>query len=394
MGFTDVRTDFSGAFLGQIREDQTGAGCITALNKDDQAVDLWSLTVSSTGPTSVVYTDPNGNAETNTIAASATAAALKSAIEAHADQTITEDYELTVISTYVLGAYGKRPGSNGTFTESSNLAVAHTTTGSLGSDLPMGRAVVKSGSGSMPGAGVAPKIKAMDSLTAVQVMTDTMTGTVNTGDVLETEIDIPAVGITVGPVRTIYTASESATLDAHASAVNTAIDAALGMTDGASITAARSGSTITYTGDEKGLVFRVRSGVVNTASGSGVLTTTFTTPSTDPCGNIAYDLGAALAGILPRSARMVEDTSSPPVIVLKKGSEGPVFRGPGVIQVAVVGGTPARGGRVYVGTSASTAGKLTATPTDGYVPVSLDQMRWDGAASSGYAPLRILRPLC
>lgn len=396
MGFPTVRTDFAGAFLGQVLEDQTGAGNITCLNVDDLAADVWTATVSSTGPTTVTYTDYDGNAETDTITASATGAALKTAIEASADQTITEDYELAATGATTMTATGKYLGENGSFTNTSNVSWAHTTTGSLGSDLPMGRAVMRSGSGSMPGAGGVRKIKALDSL-AAQVMTDTMTGTVNTGDELITTISIYSDGyggaVVVGPVKTAYATSESATLDAHASAINTAVDAALAMTDGASITAARSGSTIVYTGDEKGILFRVRSYVSNTASGSGVLTTTFTTPSSNPLGNISYDLSAALIGFLPRSAGAVEDSSSPPVVVYRKGKPCPVFRGPGIIQVACVGGTPADGGRVYLGTSSSTAGKVTATPTDGYVPVPLDLLEWAGAASSGYAPLRIKRAL-
>lgn len=392
MGWTEVRTSYSTPFLGTILEDQTGRGRLTVINKEDEAADLWTGTVSSTGPTTVTYTDYDGNAETITIAASDTAQELKDAIEAHADQTITEDYELVVTGSTTMTAEGKRPGYNGSFTNTTNLSWAHTTTGALGSDLPMGRAVIKTGSLTMPGAVGTMKIGAVDSLTAVVVQTDTMSGTVGAGDEIHTTIEIPATG-EILRIRTIYNSSEAQTLTDHASNVNTATDAAQAMLDGASITAARSGSTVTYTGDEKGLVFRVKSKVINTASGSGAMTSAYTTPSSDPVGNIAYDLGAALAGILPRSANTVEDSSTPPVVVLRRGKAGSVFRGPGVVQVAVVGGTPARGGRVYVGTSSSTAGKITATPTDGYVPVSLDLMQWDGASSSGYAPLRILRPL-
>lgn len=367
-GFQNVPTDYSPNLIGAIPYELfgPGTGTRTMLNKNDEALDLWTGTVGG-AVTTISFTDPNGSAQSFTITSSATSATIVAAIYAASGETLTQWATVTAPSSTVL-VTAKDPRYTLTMTNTSNITWAHTTTGSVGTDIPQGRAVRRNGVGSSPGAYSTTIVDAMDGLTA-QVQTITFGGTFNTGDQFDAIVFCPALNATVTVPTVTYATSEAATLTALAAAINTQVDltvanGGLGIS-GSTLTCTTGTHTLIATADEPGFAFRVVVNVTNGAAGSAIFVSDVAT--TGSIGDPTTDASAGIAGCVPHASNIVQSGSSN---VWLAGTPGAVAVAVHMTVVNAGTNTPTQSSPVYVGTASATAGKWAFEATADYVPLS------------------------
>lgn len=397
-GFANVGTDQSPTLIGMVTYAVGGVNnaYFAALNLDDVALDVWTMTVSSTGPTTVRYVY-GGTTYIDTIPASATGAAVVDALNALAAAGTSvplldfADIVATGASTWT--ATGKTVGVTFTMVATSNQAVSHTTTGSLGSDLPQGRGVCiasgtptspVSGWGTGPGAERTMKVRAVDNLTE-QVQTITFGGTFGAGDQFDATVFCPALGVTVSVPTVTYATSEAATLTALAAAINTQVDltvaqGGLGIAD-STLTCTTGTHTLIATADRKGFAFWIDVAVTNGAAGSAILVSNV--PTTGRIGDPNTDLNAGCVGNVPHTGRIVQDADGNPV--WQKGSAGSVA---GAVNFHMTvndtdGDAPTSNAPVYMYTEVGAVGAFTFSAVNGAVPLSSDKARVIGTDANG-----------
>lgn len=343
-GFSAVPTDQSPALIGQVTWGANGTtgALITATNVDDQALDKWTMTVSSTGPTTVSYTY-QGITYTDTIAAAATAQGVIDNLSALSGTVVLlQIADLVATGATTWTATGKALGVSFTMVATTNQAVSHTTTGALGSDIPQGRAVMSIAVGTQPGVIGTLLAKAVDNL-AVQVLTlSPVYGASSSYDVT-VRLYAYKNGITQDiPCGVILADTNTATdCTAVAAAINAAMPAATVIADGTS------GTTVVCTSEVKGLAFDV---IVEISGGTATCARAYTTGAV---GDDSTDLNAAFIGFVPHSGRIVQDSSGNPV--WQVGTPGPVAS-IGAYKITVedpASESPSRGTSLWIRTAAN-----------------------------------------
>lgn len=349
----------------------------------DTVADVWTGTVGG-AVTSVSYTNSLGTVETITVASSTTAAGLLSALAdaCEADSTLTVLSEYTLVSTgsTTFTATARYAGRVGTFSNTTNLTYSHTSTGAVGSDLPLARAVRRFASST--GAGV-QDMRQGDIPYGIgnQVITLTpvfgASSYYNISIVLKNWRTGEDAIIIVGKVAADTNTATDCT--AIAAAINAALAANTFLADGSS------GTTVVLTSEVAGLTGAVS---VTISGGAATCSVTYTTGSP---GNAAYDMDAAFCGIVARSTAIRDDSSGNPVIPVRQ--MGSVAALPGRILVTVESGdSPAEDGAVWIGTAAANSGKFYAAAGADRAPISRRTATW-GAANGSYRWLKINRSL-
>lgn len=368
--------------LGSVGDD-TPSSHIDVIAGAGFLQDVWTGTVSSTGPTDLDYTGPDSVAQTYTLDAAATAAGVLAEIAEVEDEddtgltTFLADYNVTT-SSLTITATAKDPSVVGTLVNSTNLAWTHTTTGAEGSDLPLARAVmlVNSGSG-VAGAGV--PMAGLMSEVGDQVITLTpvygASSYYNIVVRLKNWRNGEDASISVGKIAADTNTATDCT--AIALAINNKLDANTFIASGTS------GTTVTLTAEVSGLTAEVE---VTISGGAATCAVAYTTGAP---GNEDYDADAALLGVVEFGTHIVYNSSGSPI--LEKRQVGPVLRGPGSILVDPTD-TPTEGGSVWIGTAAANAGKFAAAAAADYAPISRSKMRW-GVAEGSYHRLHIVSRL-
>lgn len=378
-GFSTVPTDYSPNLIGAITYELfgPGTGTRTMLNKNDEALDAWSGAVGG-AVTTVSFTDPNGIAQSFSITSSTTAAQIVAAIYASSTQTLTQWATVTAPSSAVI-VTAKDPSVLLTMTSGGNLTWTHTTTGSLGTDIPQATLVIKNPTapvGNSPGGYSTTIVVQPDQLTA-QVETTTFSGTFAAGDQFDATVWVPALQKSI-PVPTVtYATSEAATLTALAAAINTQVDLTLANgglgISGGTLTCTTGTHTLIATADLAGFAFTVNIEVTNGAAGSAILVSKV--PTTGSIGDPSTDLAAAVAGIVPHTAAITRTASN--TNVWRAGHPGPVAMAAHITVYNTEGTTPTPGSSfvwAYVGTS--TPGVFGFVPAASYValPKSMFQV--------------------
>jgi len=366
-----------GAFV-----DVDSADVESVINGYATARDLWTPTVSG-AITSVRYQAPNESTYTDYTVSVSTAAGLAEALGdlgTALGRAITQWY--TVDQT-TAACTAKNPGVSGTLTGTTNLSWANTTPAASGTDIPVGRLVIRAGTGTAPGAvgkpkGRIPAASTTQKPTSKQVITWTISGTLNTGDDLVTTVRNPYLGIETQPVITRYATSQTATLAAHATAVNTALDLGItagGLGSGFGAGATSDATTFVLTADVKGYAFDANTFVSNTAAGTALATKAYTTGSV---GDAITDVVPNVIGLLGRGGQVEHDSSDVPV--LKPLKVGTVARRGGVVVANTQ--SPSADDPVWLDPA---TGLLYNAGASGYIPLPKALARWDhSAGSSGY----------
>ena len=148
---TSVRASQTERYIGQLYGESSET--ITAINSYAVATDVWTPAVGG-AITSITFQAPDAaSATTYTIASSASAAALAEALGDSGTDLGRAITKWFLINQTTAALTAKNPGVTGTFTDTSNVTWTHTTTGSEGTDLPVGRLVLSPGRASAPGCG-------------------------------------------------------------------------------------------------------------------------------------------------------------------------------------------------------------------------------------------------
>lgn len=378
--FTAARTQQDVRHLGTWTDLMEG-GSFTATNKDDAAVDVWTGTITTV--TAVTFTPPGGSVETATVnsettAATAIADLLNPGI--NPSSSISMWYALTSPSSTIIATKRLAAATNGTFTTGGGVTWAHTTTGALGSDVPVGRLVLRSGSMTSAGFAGSPTFKACDQLTA-QVIT--FATTFQASATYQVDVTVKSY---VNGEDAVYS-SGKIVADTDSATTATAIVAGLNSGSRAFpavsvVAATTSGGGWTLTAEAPGIAFDV----VVTLGGTNNSTALTYTYTTGAVGDPTTDLNAAKLGLLTRDSATTEGTSSAPVVQpTRQGRIG--RRGYGTVLNSQ---TIVPGSAVWVDV---TTGKLyNAGSAAGLVPLPRSQAWWMNSAAgspTGYAVVQL-----
>lgn len=344
-GFGSVPIDYSPNFLGAVTWEPNGPGSsqVTMINLDDAALDVWTGTVGGT-VTSIAFTDPSGVAQSFSISSSTTAAAVVAGIEASSTETLTAWANLAVTGASTFTVTSKQPGMNLTLTATTGVTYSHTTTGSLGSDLKQGRAVMLGTIGTQPGAISIQSVKTVDNLSDQVVTLSPVYGASSSYDITVRLYNYKN-GVTQDIACGVVVANTNTATDctAIAAAINAAMPSNTVIADGTS------GTTVVCTAEVSGLAFDIN---VNISGGTATCAKAYTTGAP---GNRLTDLAAAIAGIVPHSTNIVQDASGNPV--WQAGRPGLVCVGPADITVEDLNSdNPSTGAAVWVNTGVTNPG--------------------------------------
>lgn len=303
--FTQARTQQDVRHLGTWQDLMIG-GSFSAINRDDTAVDLWTGTISTV--TAVTFTPPGGSAETATVNSETTAAATVADllnVGLNPSSQISAWYALTAPSTTVIATQKLLNSGNGSFTTGGGVTWAHTTTGGLGSDIPVARLVIRSGAGSSAGFAGTPTFKACDQLTA-QVITFATTYQASATYQVDVTIKAYLLGedVTYSSGKIIASADDATTAGLIVAALNTAFPAV------SVVAAATSLGGWTLTAEAAGIAFRC----VVTLGGTNASTALTQTATTGGWGDATTDLDTAMIGLVTRESQTTEGSSATPVV--------------------------------------------------------------------------------
>lgn len=367
---TTVRSTQTERFIGQIYGESPEIG--TAINGYAVATDVWTPATDGTDESSIVFQAPDASsATTYTITASNTLAEIAEALgDSGTDlgRAVTKWF-LVNQTTGVCTA--KNPGVTGTFTNGTHITWTHTTTGSSGTDLPVGRLVLSQGLSSAPGCAGVPKARLPAASTTLyptskQVITFTY-ASVASGDTITTIIEEPTRSIRFA-VSTLYATSHAATLTAHTAALETALNANLGAGYGA--VATNSSNDILITTDVKGA--RILGTSTVSGAGGGTCSVAFTTGG---IGSIVSDIVPSILGIVGRRGQSQLNSDGDPVVPPMRLAEI------GRRGYAMVANTqsPARGDLCWLDPA---TGLLYNAGASGYIPLPSERIRWTGVNNS------------
>lgn len=372
-GFTTVPTDLSPNLLGAVTWEAGGPGSalVTMRNTDDEALDVWTGTVGGAA-TAITFTDPNGVVNTFTITSSSTAATVVAAILANQTQTLTSWADLAVTGASTFTVTAKDPSYTLTLTNGSNITYAHTTTGSVGSDLKQGRAVMLGTMGTGPGAQSVPSVKTLDNL-VVQVLTLSPVFAASSFYAIVVRLYNYKNGVTQDIACGKVAADTNTATDctAIAAAINAAMPTNTVIADGTS------GTTVVCTAEVKGLAFDV---IVTISGGSATCARAYTTGAP---GSRLSDITAAIAGFVPHSSAIVANSSGSPV--WRAEQPGPVFIGLGHITVEDINSdNPSTGQAGWINTGSSTPGAVGWAAGTDMCPLPRSMLQCVNEDTGGY----------
>lgn len=377
VNFSEVRGTQTGRMLGQVVALMSFAGVASAVNRNDFALDVWTGTVSSSGPTEVTFTPPNGTAATTPVTAAATAAGVITNLSADEDQEVLSYYDLVASASTTIVATAKRQGSvNGAFTSTTNLAWSHTPTGAVGGDLYVGRAARLVSLGTGP---ASPPLVADPSGLTAQVATLTAVYEASA----EYRVGITVKAIDGGIDKTYWMEMVVASVDSATTA--TAIAAAINavMPSNTVIAAATSGGALTLTAEVAGIAFKVEQSADLVTTGSLAVAKT-----TGGWGDPDTDLDAALFGVVTRDGETIDSSSTSDSL--------PVVPPRGVAQCLRYGDIVvpnsdgvALGEAVFVSIATSSEGLFYNATAANRVPLPLSRFMWVKDETGGRAILRV-----
>lgn len=344
---------------------------LNGINLQDGVYDTWTLTRGTANATygPVTYTAPDGTAYsyTFTVTGSTTADDSSDAQALFAQKAEITGWYTPSVSSNVVTMTARNRGALGvTFADSDgNLTTANSVAGAEGGDIPVGRVVFQAGFGTTAGDRVQKLVLPSDMAfngTAVAAQVATLTyASSAANDVLTTTVSVPALGLEI-VASTEYDTSDTATLDAHVTALNARFDAVFG--SGFSIVAVRASATITLTAEVAGFAFLVTSS--NTGIGGGTWTTANTTGSV---GNPATDAMVTLAGIAMDGPGAVPSADGADDAVYAFGTGVPYIRRCQGMRV-LSAESWAEGAQLWVSKAAgATDGRLYTTGSSTRLPV-------------------------
>ena len=369
---TSVRASQTERYIGQLYGESSET--ITAINAYAVATDVWTPAVGG-AITSITFQAPDAaSATTYTISSSSSLAALAEALGDSGTDLGRAITKWFLINQTTAALTAKNPGVTGTFTDTSNVTWTHTTTGSEGTDLPVGRLVLSTGRASAPGCGNISKARLPAASTTLhptskQVITFTY-ASVASGDTIITTVTEPARGISFS-TSTPYGTSHAATLAAHTAALETDLNAKLGAGYGA--VATNSTNDILITADVKGYAFQAVSEVVG--SGGGTCSTAFTTGQV---GALASDITVSILGIVGRRGASSLNSSGDPVVKPLAAAE---IGKRGYAMVAN-SQSPAVNSMCWLDPA---TGLLYNAGASGYIPLPTSLIKWTGNYQSDAA---------
>lgn len=337
---------------------------VSCLNASSVTLDVWTPTVGG-AYTQIAFQAPDESSSTTTSATGSTAASL--ADDLSAIDRVTQWYSVNETTAAVTGLIA---GEVGTFTNTTNVTWAHTTTGSEGEDIPVGYGVIRTGAGTSPGmTGVLEVGLPTTSSETAQVKTFAVTHNASgfymvkvfwNGKWYETE-NVPG------------NASDTQTAADLATAINAVMPTE-------SVLASNSSGNLLLTAEVEGQSFDA----IGIASGhaSAEIAPTYTTGNP---GSATTDLLADFVGVVTR-AGSINDSDGDAVInpmrmceVLRKGT-----------IVVENSQTVAWGDQVFLSVASSTKGKFYNANATDYVPLPLSRARWVRDQGDGTAILELL----
>lgn len=345
---------------------------------DGQLFDNWTVSVGGS-ITSIDYTPPGGTLTTYTVSGVSSAATLAAALangETALGAAILDTYYVNA-ATAALTA--RRPGVNGTLTNTTNASWTHATTGAAGSDLPVGRLVLRQSAGAGPSNVIQGRLPtASSTYKPTSKQSFALTGaSLTTGDIITTEVRMTSTAKSAVASTKYDGSSNNTTVTAHAAALDTACNTAFGAGSGVVVTDAS--GVMTITSDVQGESFEVSYHVSAGATGTWT-----NSASTGFEGSPTTDYKANILGICTNH-RCNLDSSGVLVVPARQGG---VAMSRGRIRVAVGdAGSVVAGDRPWIKIS---DGTFHAAVASGLVRAP-DNFRWaESGTSVSYAILEVL----
>ena len=369
---TSVRSAQTERYIGQIYGEASET--ITAINGYAVATDVWTPAYGS-AITSITFQAPDAaSATTYTIASTTSLTALAEALGDSGTDLGRAVTKWFLVNQTTAVCTAKNPGVTGTFTDTSGVTWTHTTTGSEGADLPVGRLVLSPGRASAPGCGNISKARLPAASTTLnptskQVITFTY-ASVASGDQIVTTITDPVRNL-VATVKTTYATSHAATLTQHTADLETRLNAVFGAGYGA--VATNSTNDILITADVKGYAFDATSQVIG--SGGGTVSKAYTTGQV---GALASDITVSILGIVGRRGASSLNSSGDPVVKPLAAAE---IGKRGYAMVAN-SQSPAVNSMCWLDPA---TGLLYNAGASGYIPLPTSLIKWTGNYQSDAA---------
>lgn len=359
------------AAVGQPVNVGHGEGVDMLLNKDPQAVEIYTLTIDTATDDEdygVNLTDPvqrslsidSGTGSTTTTIAAAIAAAWNA-------DPIFATYGTAVAAVAVVTITGRVPGIAFTVAEDENAAkmtLANTQNAAEADAVPFGRAMISLAWE----AGYADELGILAKSSALEAQVDSYAITYDAGIEISAVIEVDGETYETVPFAM---ATDAATV---AAALDAAIDAAVPAN---TVVATSSTNNTIITSELAGRPFR-------SYVKFGVGATTAAAAKTSSEGEVATDINLALAGISQRSAD-VEVTSGAAEVAEYAPNDGVTVRKQGKIWVERESGasiTPKSPVYVELDGTGSDAGKLFTTGSATRALVDSKLLRWDRADAS------------
>jgi hypothetical protein len=381
------RTSETARHIGLLYGD--GKRVRTGLNATAVATDVWTPATDAVAESSIIFQAPNASSSTTyTIPACDTLAEIAAALSDSGTALGRAVTSWFIVNSTTGVCTAKNPGVTGTFTNGTHITWTHTTTGSSGTDLPVGRLCIYQGMGTAPGmAGVAkvrlPAASTTLNPTTKQVITFVVGGTLNTGDQLRLVVRAAHLPRATATAETTYGTSPTATMAALATAAETVLNLGIdagGLGAGYGVVATSSGAdTLILTADVKGYAFDADLYVTNSASGTGSLTSKTYTGAP---GAVASDIVASLYGIVGRYGASQLDSNGAPVVPPLRPAE----IGSGGMAMVASTQSPALGDICWLDPA---TGLLYNAPSSGYIPLPVNKIHWTGVYQSDAAEVAI-----
>lgn len=383
---TSVRSTQTERYIGQMYGESPEV--ITAINVTASATDVWTPSVGG-AITTIAFTAPNAASSTTyTIASSASAAALAEALGdlgTDLGRAVTQWY---LINQTTAALTAKNPGVTGTFTDTTNVTWTHTTTGSTGTDLTVGRLVIGQGKGSAPGAvGVnkcrLPAASTTLNPTSKQVITFTPSAGIAAGDQLRLVVRASYLPRGTCTIEASHDTNLATTLANLVTDANTILDLGIdagGLGSGFGVVASEDDTTLILTADVKGYAFDADLYITNGAAGTMTLTSKVYT--TGAPGKVVSDIVPSILGIVGRGGQASLDSSGnnvvKPLRLAEVGKRG--------YAMVANSQSPSMGDLCWLDPS---TGLLYNAGASGYIPLPADKIRWTGVNQSDAAEVEI-----
>lgn len=359
-----IRTSQTVRHVGEVLSVVGSGAIISCLNASAVSLDVWTPTVGG-AYTEITTTMPDESASVTTSATGSTAANL--ADDLSSIDRVTQWYSINESTAVVTGLIA---GEVATFTNTTNITWAHTTTGSEGEDIPVGYGVIRTGGGTSPGmTGVLEVGLPTTSSETAQVKTYAIT--YNASGFYSCKVLWN--GKWYESANVAGTADDAGTAAALATAINAVLPTE-------SVIASNSSGSFILTSEVEGQSFDAI--VVASGHDSAEAVPTYTTGNP---GSATTDLLADFVGVVTRVGSINDSSGNAVINPMRMCSV--LTRGTIVVENSQ---TVAWGDQVFLSVASSTKGKFYNANATDYVPLPLSRARWVRDQGNGTAILELL----